>query len=633
MLEYKYIGFPEISSLIKEEPKIAEFKGIEKFSSEEDFKDYLQEASSASYSSSGFALGRGAEVVTMVKDQEAAPAAPERVSETNVQVAGVDEPDIVKTDGKEIYFSPEQLYYWRGTGIMMPEIYPPEIKGETKLIKAFPPQDLAQDSKIEKSGNLLLSKNILVVFSDNEIFGYNVSDVKNPSEIWKIDLEQNNYLVGARLYQDKIYLVTRAGIDTIHPCPLRPLSMGGKTLEISCLSIYHPVVNFPADVTYNAMILDFKTGEIIKSLAFVGSANNSVIYMSQEAIYITYSYYGSFIKFYSGFFREKAADIVPSWVIEKLDKLESYDISEAAKSTEFSIILEKYYSSLSQDERLKIENELANRMGDYYKVKMRELEKTGIIKIGLSDFEILASGAVPGHPLNQFSLDEYKNNLRLASTVGDSGGIWWGGFSMGSAESANDVYVLDKDLKISGAIQNLGLTERIYSARFIEDKGYLVTFRQVDPFYVLDLSDPKNPQLKGELKIPGYSSYLHPVAKDKILGIGQDSWQVKVSLFDVSSASDPKEAAKYTLDESWTDVMNNYHAFLLDGKHEIFFLPGGRGGYVFSYKGDKLELERAVSDISARRAIYLDDYLYIIGDNKIVVLNELTWERVKELEF
>jgi uncharacterized secreted protein with C-terminal beta-propeller domain len=179
----------------------------------------------------------------------------------------------------------------------------------------------------------------------------------------------------------------------------------------------------------------------------------------------------------------------------------------------------------------------------------------------------------------------------------------------------------------------LGLTEQIYSVRFIEDKGFIVTFRQTDPFYVLDLSNPEKPELKGQLKIPGYSSYLHPITKDKILGIGKEGSNVKISLFDVSDPEKPTEISKYNLDEYWSDILNTHHAFLLDEKHQIFFLPGGRGGYIFSYKGDKLELKRAVSDINAKRAIYINDYLYIIGDNKIVVLNELNWEKINALEF
>jgi len=148
----------------------------------------------------------------------------------------------------------------------------------------------------------------------------------------------------------------------------------------------------------------------------------------------------------------------------------------------------------------------------------------------------------------------------------------------------------------------------------------------------LDLTDPAAPALKGELKIPGYSSYLHPLAKDKILGIGRENWQVKISIFDVSSASNPVEAAKYTLDEGWSETLSNHRAYLQDSSHEVFFLPGGKGGYIFSYKNGKLELTKAISGISAKRALYINDYLYIIGSNDIIVLNEADWQTVNKID-
>ena len=127
-------------------------------------------------------------------------------------------------------------------------------------------------------------------------------------------------------------------------------------------------------------------------------------------------------------------------------------------------------------------------------------------------------------------MDEYNGYLRLATTVGNRFGFSW--FWAGS-ESANDIYVLDGNLSVVGSVQGLGLSEQIYSARFVGDKGYLVTYQQTDPFYILDLSDPLNPQIKGELKIPGYSSYLHPISGDRMLGMGEENWSVKISLFDV----------------------------------------------------------------------------------------------------
>jgi inhibitor of cysteine peptidase len=286
--------------------------------------------------------------------------------------------------------------------------------------------------------------------------------------------------------------------------------------------------------------------------------------------------------------------------------------------------------SLGADEMVQVQNDMNNALDEYYATFMRELDRTGIVKISLDNLDITATGSVPGSLLNQFSMDEYNGYLRLATTVGNGFGFSW--FWVSSA-SASDVYVLDGNLSVVGSIQGLGLTEQIYSARFVGDEGYLVTYRQTDPFYILDLSDPTNPQLKGELEIPGYSSYLHPISGDKMLGIGQQDWQVKISLFDVQNPEQPVELDNYILDDSWSDILNTHHAFLLDETHEVFFLPGSSSGYIFSYAGNNLELVKVVSDIQATRAIYIDDNLYVIGDDKIVVVSELDWQVVNELEF
>jgi len=618
---------------------VSELDNLKRFASLQDFKLYLKEAESTVPSYFGYVGGLGPGLMFEESARKSVPlpltapveggAQPERVSETNVQVAGVDEPDIVKTDGKEIYFSSIRGYWRWGWGEEMRIPY--WIKGTTKVIKAFPPADLKIKKEIDKIGNLLLSDNILMIFSGDKIYGYDISNPESPEKKWTIELEKRNFITGARLYNGKLYLIAKTTINTFRPCPIKPLVVKGAPLEIKCTDIYHPIRPVPVDVTYTAMIVDPRSGEIEKRISFVGSSDSSVVYMSTNGIYVTYSYWGDFIEFFADFFEQECKDIIPEWFIENLRKLSGYDISKAAKMIEFQVLIEKYFSSLSDDERLKIENELTNRLSDYYKKHKRDLERTGIVKIGLEDFKIHASGDVPGRPLNQFSLDEYQNYLRVAITVGERF-FGMGSIGLGSRESANDVYVLDKNLKIVGSVKDLGLRERIYSVRFVEDKGYVVTFRQTDPFYVLDLSNPQKPELKGELKIPGFSSYLHPITKERVLGIGKEGSKVKISLFDVSSPDNPSEADKYILDEYWSDILNTHHAFLLDEKHKIFFLPGSKGGYVFSYNNDELKLQKAVSGIRARRAIYINDYLYIIGDNKITVLNEIDWEKVNELE-
>lgn len=615
---------------------------VKKFESEQDFKDYLEKSVLAYESGLGLSLRTmpaGVSELAVpfgleVDGKGGGGDEPERVSSTNVQVTGIDEPDIVKTDGQSIYFSSDMpIYYGREIPFFSESIWPyPEPKGETKVIKAFPPQEIAKQGKIDKSGTLLLSNKVLTIFG-NDIFGYDVSNPASPRESWKISLNDNTLLETARLHNGKIYLVTRTSVDFYHPCPIKPLTAGGQEVIVSCVDIYRPVTIAPVDAAYTAMIINPQTGKVENKVSFVGPTSNTVIYMSDNSLYVSYLLRPNFVDLYHDFFKTKGQGLIPDTLVERIGKLKEYDISDAAKLTEINLLLQQYISSLNNDEQLRFNNELTNRSGDYFKEKSREIGKTEVVKVNLSDFTVQATGHIPGRLLNQFALDEYQNNLRVATTIDRQSMSLWGlYFNFGATESFNDVYVLDSSLNITGSVKDLGITEQIYSVRFIQDKGYVVTFRQVDPFYVLNLANPASPKLAGELKIPGFSSYLHPVTKNFMLGVGREGSQVKLSLFNVSDTANPKEASKYLLDEYWTEVSDNHHAFLMDDKHEVFFLPGGKGGYIFSYKDNKIELKRAVSGVRAKRAIYLDDYMYIIGDDKITVLNENNWQEVKSLD-
>src|SRR3989344_510505 len=631
----KISGFGGIKTDFYKRDKVS----MEKFKSEEDFKEYV-EVMSGDYYSYGF----GGDLKTLdssapagAMESRADSEGPSRLSTTDVQAEGIDEPDIVKTDGNDIYFSPENFYYYRFDNMLQVDdirgILPPTSDIRKLLsIKVFPPADLDIQAKIDNLGSLLLTDGTLVVFSNsNEITGYNVSDPASPKEIWNLKLNKNNYIVQARLSEGKIYAITQQYINHTNPCPVR-LFEGNESSLIPCGDIYYPALPISADVTFSTMILDPKSGEVVKKVSFVGSSGASVIYMSDSAIYATYQYDESIVKFSSKFLKEKFQDVAPVWFLDKVSKLDSYDISESSKIAELQFLWNQYINSLDDDEALRVRNELTNRLKDYFKENSRDLERTAIAKINVDDLSMDGLGSVPGHLLNQFALDEYLENLRVATTVGEQ--FSFGIFGVWDAlrGSENDIYILDKNLKEKGSIRGLGVTERIYSARFIQDKGYLVTFRQTDPFYVLDLSDPQNPIMAGELKIPGFSSYLHPISENLIVGIGQDGSNVKVSLFDVSSSKNPKEVDKYLLSEYWTDVSNTHRAFLMDQKHEIFFMPSGAGGYIFSYKGGELNLVRVVSNIQAKRAIFINDYLYIVGEDRIVVLNEADWQKINELE-
>jgi len=215
---------------------------------------------------------------------------------------------------------------------------------------------------------------------------------------------------------------------------------------------------------------------------------------------------------------------------------------------------------------------------------------TEILKLGLdkTEFDSSASGKVNGTLLNQFSMDEFGGNLRIATTTN--------GYSQ---TSENMVYILDDDLEELGSIDNIARGEGIYSARFIEDRLYLVTFRQVDPFYVIDLSNSNNPQILGELKLPGFSNYLHPYSENIIIGFGRETNRfgsvqgLKVALFDVSDPSNPQTLDTYELgDETYTsDAETNHKAFNYLDDEKLLILPYEFRNSVFIEDSNSADLE------------------------------------------
>ena len=214
-------------------------------------------------------------------------------------------------------------------------------------------------------------------------------------------------------------------------------------------------------------------------------------------------------------------------------------------------------------------------------------EKTNIYKFNLDDgkIEFTKQGSVPGYLLNQFSLDEHNNYLRVATTIGH--------VSRSGSQSTNNVYILDSDMNPTGNIEGIAPGEKIYSMRFMGDKGYMVTFKKVDPFFVLDLKDPADPKILGKLKIPGYSDYLHPMDENHVIGVGkdtveasEDSWSgeqanfawyqgIKMAVFDVTDVTNPKELWKTEIGDRGTEseALHNHKAFLYSPSKQLLALP------------------------------------------------------------
>jgi len=654
-------------------PGIVSSAAMLRFQDEADFKNYLQQSEML-----GMRFGNevffGAEMQLEATNRSDGPApvsafsntsegsAPPRFSGTNIQVAGIDEPDIVKTDGERLYYSRRQTSlspFWRGTplpsvmwedelilvessGESIEELNETDIEattrridpgktitGNTELVRVFPVEAMESLARIEESGTLLIVGDQLIIVQRQQdrswdqserLLGFDVGNPDVPIENWRQEIDPRSTIIATRLFEEKIYLVTRQQINPTNPCPIMPF-VGGAS--IGCNQIFRPFDPVEIDVTYTIMRIDPRDGSIETSTTLVGNSGFSVVYMSTDGVYVTYPLARDSFGILRDFFEEETADLLPESLRRRIRQIAGYDISQQSKETELGIVVGQYMRSLSEDEMRRIENEIGNRLPPYIQDRQRELLSTAIVRINLSDLRIQSSGEVPGRLLNQFSLDSYAGHLRVATT--SDAGIWMGG------ESVNDVYILDRNMRQTGAVLNLGLDERIYAVRFWGEKGYVVTFREIDPFYILDLSDPSNPAMTGELKIPGFSSYLHPLPENMVLGVGQQGWRVKLSLFDVSDDHNPVESDTYLLDAGWSEVSQTHHAFLHDARHGIVFLPAGEEGYVFSYAGKALSLQRVVSDIRSERAIYIDDLLYVIGQHGIVVLDEINWEEVARL--
>ncbi|HEC81353.1 MAG TPA: hypothetical protein ENI42_02860, partial [Thermoplasmatales archaeon] len=551
-------------------------------------------------------------------------------SKTNIQVEGVDEPDIVKTDGTYIYMIANQSIY---------------------IIKAYPWANAYVVSRIKTGNNtkeIFINNNKLVIFESsyrhpenppyNETccwwYGvtttiikiYDIADRTEPKLVKEVESDGSYF--DARMIGEYVYVITTEhtydiyhvtnGNETIN---IPEIKIDGVSKKIPVTKIYY--VDIPEnDYTLThvlAININDKNKDVnIKSFLL---GNTNTMYVSQHNIYLACTKYNN-----------------QAW----------------------PLTINTYFES-------------------------KETTVVHKISIKNGDISYAAQGEVPGRILNQFSMDEYNGFFRIATTTGH---IWDG-------NSRNNIYILNQNLSRVSEIEDIAPGERIHSARFMGTKAYLVTFKKVDPFFTIDLSDPYNPKILGKLKIPGYSDYLHPYDENHIIGIGKETvealeyqkemrnldfaWYqgIKIALFDVTDFEHPKEIAKIVIGDRGTDtpVLRDHKAFLFDREKNLLVIPvtvyeidetikeqhngytGNiygeftfQGVYVyrvtvekgFEFKGrvthrDDNEPSNGYhwywdSDCSITRSLYIDNVLYTIS-NKMIKMNDLnTLEELKTVE-
>lgn len=296
------------------------------------------------------------------------------------------------------------------------------------------------------------------------------------------------------------------------------------------------------------------------------------------------------------------------------------------------------------------------------------LNSTEIYKFSISGggLKYSCKTTINGDVNDQFSLDEYNGNLRIATTVTveeepnkttTDGNVTT--VEIGKTTTNNILYVLDENLNKIGELTDFGITEKIYSVRFIKDVAYIVTFKQIDPLFVIDLSNPENPVMKGELEIPGYSAYLHPYDENHIIGIGYNvkdngfggvtNETVKLSMFDVSDLENPKEVFVKTLGEgySYSNVTSDHKLLMYDKERNLMGFPINmktqNGKYQDSIIILEIDLEGKEFKIHSqytvdnftyyiRKVIYIEDTLYILCGNEILAFDINTLDNIGRLD-
>jgi len=588
-------------------------------------------------------------------------------SKTNIQVEGVDEADFVKNDGKYIYVI---------------------AQNKLVIVDAFPASQakILSTTLIEGGPrDIFLNGDRLIIFSDNtdrvysipeydymprpietmktEAVIYDISDRKKPEQIANYSINGNYFQ--SRMIGDYVYFIAKNNVYYTSELVDMP-SIRKGTVKIMSPDVYYfdnPEQNY---VFHTIASININKPDSINAKTFMmGYSDN--LYVSQNNIYLTYRK-NMPVRYYELQREDRFYQVVvpqlPKDVQDKIIAIKASNLTSYEKWDQISSILEEKFNGMTEKEKQDY-NEKVQKAVEEYELKLaQEMEKTVVQKISIDkgEIEYKIKGEVPGSLLNQFSMDESGDYFRVATTS-----QFW--TQKGSVQY-NNVYVMDNSLEIAGKLEEIAPDESIYSTRFIGNRLYMVTFKRMDPLFVIDLSDPTEPKILGKLKIPGFSDYLHPYDENHIIGVGKETGQnewggvstkgVKISLFDVSDVNNPKQLDTYEIGQPGTDseALQDHKAFLFDKKKDILVIPireiqgkeqynsqygyytqkVWQGAYVFGVtplSGFKLKGKISHFDDfeeqyyywgspgAVRRSLFMGDVLYTLSARKIV-MNEMT---------
>lgn len=507
-------------------------------------------------------------------------------SGTNVQVKGVDEADIVKTDGSYIYYiAGNQL------NILKPDGASTKLVSSTSLSSDDSWWGYNSELFLLGSRLMIITQSYSTIWINDANSNYQTNtdqtsaviyDISNPAKpVQVVSLGQSGNYVSSRMIGDYVYLVTAQYIyNPVKDTPVTYIPSTSDGVESKLLQptdLY--VGGNPQNAAYTVIgSINLKSGANFTSAKAV-FGGTSEVYANADHLLLAFGRYDS-----------ETLPIAP----DKDGK--NVQITNSSSSTD-------------------------------------------LVLLGLSEGQItkLASGNVPGNLLNQFAMDEYKNVIRIVTTLDSSvQRIYTDGVDTYEYDntSANALYTLDLNLKVLGKIENLAKDEYVKSVRFDGDIGYFVTFRQVDPLFAVDLANAASPRILDTLKIPGFSEYLHVFKDNLLLGVGYNADEttgqmqgVKLSMFDTADKANVKEVATEKVDASWTAVGSNHKAILVDAEKNLIAFPADSAYFIYRYTADNgFTLAARVSmtaDLSSwnLRGLFIGDYFYVLGDSGVTVIS------------
>ena len=504
-------------------------------------------------------------------------------STTNVQVANVDEPDYLKNDSKYVYIVSRNT-------LSIIDAYPAE---SAKLVLK-----IALDIESQYIQNMFLNDDRLVIFyngqSDDEIipqFDFvprrsyspvthaliiDVSDKENPN-ILK-DYSIDGHFSDARMIGDYAYFVTNSNINYQHP--RLPVILESSVKIMTPDAFYFD--NIEQFSNFNTLTAIDIFGDTVNSETFL-MGYTGAFYVSEDNFYLTYQQSMPF-GFYDNSSRDRFFDVVvpllPNDIQDEIKAIQNdSSMNASTKWIKISELMQKSYNEMNKNDKEKLFEKIREALNEYDVKMQEETRKTIIHKISINkgEIEYVTMGSVPGRLLNQFSMDQSGDRFRVATTT-----EYYTQYQ--GTVRANAVYVLDEQLNIVGGLDQIAPGESIFSARFIGDRLYLVTFQQIDPFFVIDLSTD-TPKILGELKITGFSNYLHPYDEEHIIGIGRDTKEIeegrvqqlgiKIALFNVADVNNPKVIDDVIIGDSstYSEVLNNHKAFFFDKTRGVLSIP------------------------------------------------------------